>query len=231
MIDGKKVTAILLVAGNSTRYGQNRNKNFEKLNDKAVLLYSLRVFDENEWVDDILIAAKQEELQIVKTLVENDKPTKKVDLIVGGNSRKESVYYALKGTNSEIVMIHDGARPMIKQEYVTKCLENVRDFKGVSIGVKSKDTIKITNEEGIVVQTTKRSNTWLVQTPQCFDRKILLKMHETYEKEDVTDDCMLLEKGNYPIKMIEGNYTNLKITTFEDLGIVQNLMEQEKGEV
>lgn len=231
MIDGKKVTAILLVAGNSTRYGQNRNKNFEKLNDKAVLLYSLRVFDENEWVDDILIAAKQEELQIVKTLVENDKPTKKVDLIVGGNSRKESVYYALKGTNSEIVMIHDGARPMIKQEYVTKCLENMKDFKGVSVGVKSKDTIKITNEEGIVVQTTKRSNTWLVQTPQCFDRKILLKMHETYEKEDVTDDCMLLEKGNYPIKMIEGNYTNLKITTFEDLGIVQNLMEQEKGEV
>ena len=224
MIDGKKVTAILLVAGNSTRYGQNRNKNFEKLNDKAVLLYSLRVFDENEWVDDILIAAKQEELQIVKTLVENDKPTKKVDLIVGGNSRKESVYYALKGTNSEIVMIHDGARPMIKQEYVTKCLENMKDFKGVSVGVKSKDTIKITNEEGIVRQTTKRSDTWLVQTPQCFDREILLKMHETYEKEDVTDDCMLLEKGNYPIKMLEGDYTNLKITTFEDLGLLQNLM-------
>lgn len=231
MIDDKKVTAIVLVAGNSTRYGQNRNKNFEKLNGKAVLAYSLSVFAQNEWIDDILIAVKNEEIEVAKELVENEKLTKKVEFVVGGSSRKESVYHALKATNSEIVIIHDGARPMIKQEYVTKCLENMKDFKGVSVGVKSKDTIKITNEEGIVVQTTQRSNTWLVQTPQCFDRRILLKMHETYEKEDVTDDCMLLEKGNYPVKMIEGNYTNLKITTFEDLGIVQNLMEQEKGEV
>lgn len=224
MFDEKKVTAILLVAGNSTRYGKNRNKNFEKLNGKAVLAYSLNEFTQNGWIDDILIVVKKEEIQIAKRLVEHEKLTKKVDFVIGGNSRKESVYHGLKATNSELVIIHDGARPMIKQEYVTKCLENVRDFKGVSIGVKSKDTIKITNEEGIVRQTTKRNNTWLVQTPQCFDREILLKMHETYQKEDVTDDCMLLEKGNYPIKMLEGDYTNLKITTFEDLGLLQNLM-------
>ena len=99
------------------------------------------------------------------------------------------------------------------------------NFQGVTVGVKSKDTIKITDDNGIVINTTKRSNTWIIQTPQCFYRNELLNFHKKYKNDEVTDDCMLLEKDNYKIKIIEGDYTNMKITTQSDLNMVKSFME------
>ena len=101
------------------------------------------------------------------------------------------------------------------------------NFKGVTVGVKSKDTIKITDDNGFVTHTTKRSNTWIVQTPQCFDKRILLDLHEKYKEIEVTDDCMLLEKGDYKIKIIEGDYTNIKVTTYEDINIIKEFLRGE----
>ena len=224
MIDNKKVTAIILAAGNSTRYGQNRNKNFEIINERTVLSYSLKEFDNNQYIDNIIIAVKEDEMQRVEKIVKSENFKKNVNLVIGGNSRKESVYNCITATGSDIVIIHDGARPLIKQEYINKCIESMNQFDGVTIGVKSKDTIKITDDNGIVIDTTKRSNTWIIQTPQCFNRNVLLKMHEKYMNEEVTDDCGLLEMGNYKIKIIEGDYTNIKITTFGDLNIVKEFI-------
>ena len=224
MIDNKKVTAIILVAGNSTRYGQNNNKNFEIINERTVLSYSLKEFDNNQYIDNIIIAVKEDEMQRVEKIVKSENSRKNVNLVIGGNSRKESVYNCITATDSDIVIIHDGARPLIKQEYINKCIESMNQFDGVTIGVKSKDTIKITDDNCIVIDTTKRSNTWIIQTPQCFNRNILLKMHEKYMNEEVTDDCGLLEMGNYKIKIIEGDYTNIKITTFGDLNIVKEFI-------
>ena len=226
MLDTKKVTAIILVAGNSTRFGQNRNKNFEDINGKTVLYYSLKVFDKNKYVDNIIIATKKEEISKVKDIIEQENITKSIKIVIGGNTRKQSVYNYIKDVNSDIVIIHDGARPMIKQEYINKCIENMDKFKGIAIGVRSKDTIKITDENNIVINTTQRANTWIIQTPQCFDRKVLLKIHNKYKKEDVTDDCELLEINNYKIKILEGDYTNIKITTYEDLNIVREFLKQ-----
>lgn len=223
MIDKKTVTAIILVAGNSTRFGKNRNKNFEMINGKSVLTYSLEAFDENIYVDNIIVAVKECEMQEVQSIINKQILIKNVDIVIGGDTRKLSVYNCIKKTNSDIVIIHDGARPVIKQEYITNCIENMKDFKGVTIGIKSKDTIKITNKNNIVIDTTNRSNTWLIQTPQCFNRSILLKMHEKYKSEDVTDDCSLLEKNGYKIKVIPGDYSNIKITTSEDLDIVKEI--------
>ena len=222
--NNKKVTAIILVAGNSTRYGQNRNKNFEKINGKPVVAYSLNEFDKNNYIDDIIIAVKENEIEQVEEIVRNEKPSKKVNYIIGGNTRKESVYNCIKATNSDIVIIHDGARPMIKQQFIDKCIENMGKNEGVTIGVKSKDTIKVTNDNDIVINTTKRCNTWLIQTPQCFNRQVLLKSYEKYKDNDVTDDCQLLELDNHDVKIIEGDYTNIKITTYEDLGIAKSFL-------
>ena len=224
MKNNKKVTAIILVAGKSTRYGQNRNKNFEIINEKTVLSYSLNEFDKNQYIDNIIIAVKEDEMDIVEKIVNEENPTKKVDFVIGGNSRKESVYNCISSTNSDIVIIHDGARPMIKQEYINKCIESMDEFEGVTIGVKSKDTIKITDDNGIVISSTNRSNTWIVQTPQCFNRNTLLQMHKKYANEDATDDCGLLERDNYKIKMLEGDYTNIKITTYGDLNIAKEFI-------
>lgn len=224
MINKKTVTAIILAAGNSTRYGKNRNKNFEIVNGKSVLAYSLNAFDDNTYVDNIIIAIKENERQEVKDIIRKELLTKNIGIITGGDTRKESVYNCIKSVNSDIVIIHDGARPLVKQEHIIKCIENMKEFKGVTVGVKSKDTIKITDERGIVINTTNRSNTWLIQTPQCFDRETLLKMHEKYKNDDVTDDCSLLEKDNYQVKIISGDYSNIKITTSEDLDIAKNLL-------
>ena len=92
MIDNKKVTAIILVAGNSTRYVQNRNKNFEIINEKTVLSYSLNEFDNNQYIDNIIIAVKEDEMQRVEKIVNAENTIKNVNLVIGGNSRKESVY-------------------------------------------------------------------------------------------------------------------------------------------
>lgn len=228
MIQDKTVIAVILVAGNSTRFGKNRNKNFELVNGKTILSYSVKAFNENEYIDNIIVVLKEEDKNTVQEIIDNENLNKKIDLVLGGNSRKESVYNAIKTSDSDIVIIHDGARPAIKQEYITKCIEEMKSFKGVTIGVKSKDTIKITDSDGIVIDTTKRSNTWIVQTPQCFDRKILLNLHEKYKDEEVTDDCMLLEKGGYKIKIIEGDYTNIKVTTYSDINIIRRVVKMRK---
>lgn len=225
MIAGKEVTAIILVAGNSTRYGKNRNKNFEKLHGKTVLAYSLKAFEKNEYVDCIMIGAKKEEKPIIYDIIEKEYVTKPIRIIEGGKSRQETVYHCIQNTKSDIVIIQDGARPAIKQQYITRCLENMQEYKGVTIGVPSKDTIKITDNNQVVVQTTQRSNTWIIQTPQCFERKTLLEMHEKYKLEEVTDDCMLLEKNHEKVKILEGDYTNIKITTYEDIEIMEKFFK------
>lgn len=225
MIEGKTVTAIILAAGNSTRYGQNRNKNLEDVNGKTVMLYSISAFYSNTYVDNIAIAVKKDEMEIVKNIIEKENFKKPVHIIIGGKSRKESVYNCLKETNADIVIIHDGARPALNPSYIDKCVESMKKFKGVTIGVKSKDTIKITDENHVVKNTTVRANTWVIQTPQCFDKNILLSMHEKYKNDEATDDCMLLEKEGYPIKIIEGDYTNIKITTYEDINIIKGFVK------
>ena len=226
MVEEKTVTAVILVAGNSTRYGQNRNKNFENIQGKPVILYSLEEFHKNRYIDNILIGAKEEEIPIIKNILQKEQFTKPIDMIVGGNSRQETVYHCIQQTEADIVVIHDGARPAIKQEYINQCIESMKEFEGATVGVPSKDTIKITDENNVVVQSTQRSNTWIVQTPQCFERKILLDMHEKYKQEKMTDDCMLLEKNKNKVKILEGDYTNIKITTYEDLEIMKKIMRK-----
>lgn len=226
MIKEKTVTAIILIAGNSTRFKKNRNKNFEILNNNPILFYSLKEFDKNKYIDNIIIAVKENEIDIVNSIIKKHRFQKKIKLVVGGNTRKESVYNCIKQTNSDIVIIHDGARPAIKQSYINNCIECMDYYKGVTIGVKSKDTIKIADSNNIVINTTLRDFTWVIQTPQCFDRKVLLYLHNKYINDFLTDDCSLLEKENYKVKIIEGDYTNIKITTNEDMYIISNFIQQ-----
>ena len=221
----KKTTAIILVAGNSTRFGQNRNKNFDKVKGKEILLYSLEAFNLNDLVEDIIIVHKKDEKDIISKLISKIEVDKPIKMIEGGCTRQESVYNGIKQTNNEIVIIHDGARPMIKQKFITDCINEMDNFNGATIAVKSKDTIKISDDNGVVLQTTLRKNTWLIQTPQCFKRDVLLESHEKYkDDETITDDCMLLEKENEKIKLIEGGYSNIKVTTYDDINLVEGYL-------
>ena len=223
MINNKTVSAILLIAGNSSRLGKNQNKNLVEINNIPVFLYSLNVLINNKYIDNISLVVKKEELELIEQIVQD----KNVSLVLGGSSRQQSVYNALVLSDSDIVVIHDGARPMIKDIYIEDCLEALNTYKGISIAVKSKDTIKITDDSDVVINTTDRKNTWIIQTPQCFDRKTLLDAHIKYkDSPDITDDCMLLEKCGYPVKLIPGGYTNIKITTEEDFQIVEQMLNK-----
>ena len=221
-----KVTAIILAAGNSVRYGQNRNKNLEIVNNQTVLEYSLNEFNKNKKIDNIIITCKENDLEEINKIIYKNRSSKPIKTVLGGKTRQESVYNSINSTDSNIVIIHDAARPMIKQEYIDKCIDEMNNFKGVTIGVKSKDTIKIASSDGIIEQTTNRANTWLIQTPQCFDRLSLLEAHNKFKNDqDITDDCMILEKNNEKVKIISGDYSNIKLTTFDDLNLVNEYLK------
>ena len=223
-MDNNTVTGIILLAGDSTRYGNQKNKNFELLENGTVLDYNLKVFLNSNLIDNIILVIREQDILEIMSILDKYEIEKKVTIVFGGQSRRESVYNALFKTNSKYVVIHDCARPFIKEEYIDKCLSAMNKFQGASIGVKAKDTIKICDDNGVVQKTTKRSNTWQVQTPQCFDRKTLLKAHNKYQYDvDITDDCMLLENEGYKVKIIEGDYTNIKITTKEDINYFKSL--------
>lgn len=223
----KKVTAIILAAGNSVRYGQNRNKNLEVVNNQTILEYSLKEFNKNKKIDNIIIATKKSDLEEINKIIYKNRSTKPIKTVIGGNTRQESVYNSINSTDSNIVIIHDAARPMIKQEYIDKCIDEMDNFKGVTIGVKSKDTIKIASNDGIIEATTNRANTWVIQTPQCFDRLSLLEAHDKFKNDsDITDDCMILERNNEKVKIISGDYSNIKLTTFDDLNLVNEFLKK-----
>lgn len=223
----KKVTAIILAAGNSVRYGQNRNKNLEVVNNQTILEYSLKEFNKNKKIDNIIIATKKSDLEEINKIIYKTRSSKPIKTVIGGKTRQESVYNSINATDSNIVIIHDAARPMIKQEYIDKCINEMENFKGVTIGVKSKDTIKIASNDGIIEQTTNRANTWIIQTPQCFDRLSLLDAHDKFKNDsDITDDCMILERNNEKVKIIPGDYSNIKLTTFDDLNLVNEFLKK-----
>ena len=223
----KKVTAIILAAGNSVRYGQNRNKNLEIVNNQTILEYSLKEFNKNKKIDNIIIASKKSDLEEINKIIYRTRSSKPIKAIIGGKTRQESVYNSINSTDSNIVIIHDAARPMIKQQYIDKCIDEMDNFKGVTIGVKSKDTIKIASDDGIIEQTTNRANTWIIQTPQCFDRLSLLEAHDKFKNDpDITDDCMILERNNQKVKIISGDYSNIKLTTFDDLNLVNEFLKK-----
>ena len=154
MFGKRKVTAIILVAGNSTRFGSGDNKNLHNVKEKPVLTYSLEAFNENQYVDKITVTVRQQDENEIREIIENAKCTKPVQIVTGGETRKDSVYNSIKNDESDIVIIHDGARPMIKQNYITNCIEAMEMFKGVTIGVKSKDTIKIADNNGVIIEDT-----------------------------------------------------------------------------
>ncbi len=221
-MENKIVTAIIVAAGNSTRFGQGKNKNLFEINEKPIISYSIETFDKSTKINDIILVIKPDEKEYFEGIVKNIDLKKELKYVNGGSTRMESVYNALKVTNSDIVIIHDGARPKIREEYIDKCLEQMGEFKGTTVAVKAKDTIKICDDNGVVLETTKRANTYLIQTPQCFERETLVKLHERFKgNEEITDDCMVLEKGGYKIKVVEGDYTNIKVTTFDDLHLVE----------
>ena len=219
-----KVTAVLLAAGKGSRIGEK--KQFIKLKGEPVFQYSLNTVNKIDLITDIVLVLPEEDLERVKVF--SFKPAKKV---AGGKERQNSVYNALKEIdNTDIVVIHDTARPFAVEKMFIDGINNVKKgWDGSITALKARDTIKKVKDRK-VVQTLKREELYIIQTPQTFDFRKLKDAHEKALKEGLigTDDSFLMEKSGYRITVNEGSVLNFKITTKEDL-VLANCLAKGKA--
>ena len=203
---------IITAGGSSTRYG-NKNKLLEKIIDKTVIEETVNKFIDNEYINQIIISANESIISELKLLF-NDK---KIEIIEGGSTRQKSVYNALLRVKNEYVLIHDGARPLVTKDIVSETMNSTVKFSAVSVMTKTTDTIKEVDETGRIIRTIDRSKLYNTQTPQGFKTELIKNAHEELKDGNYTDDCSMLEALNIPVYIVNGSYTNIKITVKNDL--------------
>lgn len=232
----KKYAVIVLSAGSGSRMKSNIAKQYMMLNDKVILSYSLDTFEKDDEISDIVIVASKDDIEMVnKDIVEKYGYKKILAVVAGGSERYESVYNGMKAIadsdkTPDYVMIHDGARPFISNEVTDRLKQAVVDNEACIPAVKSKDTIRISDDNGYVKMTPKRDNVWNVQTPQTFVYEGLKQAFDTYMTNVssygmVTDDAMVWELvTGKSVKIVEGDYNNIKITTPEDIAVAEGIL-------
>lgn len=222
----EKCTAIVLAAGQGKRMHSKIQKQFLAVKNHPVLYYSLKCFQESPLIQDIIVVTGEDVLSYCKDeIVEKYAFTKVKKIIPGGKERYDSVYAGLLACEDcDYVFIHDGARPFITEEILERGLEGVKETGACVIGMPSKDTVKL-SDGGFVKETPKRSNVWTIQTPQIFSYPLIRGAHESIRKKDmsaITDDAMVVEQETGTrIRLAEGSYRNIKITTPEDLAVAE----------
>ncbi len=225
--------AILLAAGNGSRMGMNGKKQFMKVLDKPLIYYSLAAFEASDCIDVVIIVAPEEDFAYLKEEIIGKYKFKKVGLLTeGGKERYESVWRGLQLLENREgnVFIHDSARPLVTEEILKRNLEAVQQHGACVTGMPAKDTIKVSAEDGFVESTLARDSLWTIQTPQTFTIDIAYQAFERLVEvgiTNVTDDSMVVERMlNRPVKLVEGSYENIKVTTSEDLVLVKAFLEQ-----
>ncbi|MCI8409135.1 MAG: 2-C-methyl-D-erythritol 4-phosphate cytidylyltransferase [Lachnospiraceae bacterium] len=233
-----KTIAIVLAAGKGNRMKSDVPKQYMELEGYPILYYSLKAFEES-FVDEIILVTRENDIAYCdKELVKRYGFNKIKKIVAGGKERYQSVYAGIKAIeNADFVYIHDGARPFLTEDILHRIQAEVEQSHACVVGVPVKDTIKVLNHERIVKSTPDRSLLWQIQTPQTFSYNLVKSAYEGLERmkiktQEITDDAMVVELVKcHPIKVVEGSYTNIKITTPEDLRIgsviIKQIMEQD----
>lgn len=229
-----KITAIVLAAGSGSRMKSKTKKQFMEIKGKPVIWYSLFEFEKSR-VDEIILVTGKEDIDYCKKEIVEKYNLKKIkNVVAGGSERYESVYNGLKEVTGNIVLIHDGARPLINNEIIERSIEGTIKSDACVVGVPVKDTIKRANKEGYIIDTPNRSELWMTQTPQSFKTDLVKmaykKMKEELEKGNttlnITDDAMVVEEfTTNQVRFVQGDYKNIKVTTPEDIDIAELFIE------
>ena len=227
----KKCTAIVLAAGQGKRMNSSIQKQFLEIKGYPVLYYSLKCFQDSPLIGEIVLVTSENEVSYCRSeIVKKYGFSKVTGIIAGGKERYDSVYAGLLACGEcEYVFIHDGARPFISEEILERGLTGVQETGACVIGMPSKDTVKIADEDGFVKETPDRKNVWTIQTPQIFSYGLIRDAHESIRKKDmsaITDDAMVVEQETgVRVRLAEGSYQNIKITTPEDLVVAESFLE------
>lgn len=223
-------SVIIVCAGNSTRMG-GVNKILLPLGERLVIGVTMQAFQQCKSVREIIIVAREGDIPSIKAEAEAAGITKLTACTVGGDTRQNSVINGVRcvSPDTELIAVHDGARPLVKPEHIEKVIKDAVIFGGATLGVPVKDTIK-TVEDGLVTDTPPRKYLYITQTPQIFKKKLYFEGIDFALEHglDFTDDCQLVEAVGGKIAMTTGDYTNIKITTPEDIRLAEVLLE--KGE-
>lgn len=197
-----------------------------KINGKTVLERSVNAFLNISDVDEVIVVAREKDIPAFSGILTDER----VSFVLGGDTRQQSVMNAVDVIDDcELIIIHDGARPLIKSEDIENTIRAAKENKAAAVGVFVKDTVKVVDKNGFVVSTPDRSTLFAVQTPQIFDFELYRKAAQNAREKgfDFTDDCQLVESFNQKVKTVVGSYSNIKITTPDDIVLAENLIKNE----
>lgn len=235
----EKTAAIVLAAGQGKRMQAGQPKQFMLLGGKPVLYYALAAFEKSD-VDEIILVTGADEIDYCRAeIVERYGFHKVTQVIAGGKERYHSVACGLKAleqSRCDIVLIHDGARPFVTEAMIRQMIEETKVYHACVTGTLVKDTIKIADAEGFCATTPDRKRVWAVQTPQSFSYPLVLGAYEKLLAEEenllqagvsITDDAMVVERmTSQKVKLVEGSYRNIKLTTPEDMIVCESYLQE-----
>ncbi len=223
-------TAIVLAAGKGLRMGSEENKIFLPLGGYPVLYWSLKIFEDCPRINQIIVAAAQEEIPRISQITAEYGFGKVQDIVAGGETRAESVRACLSSIakRCRTVLIHDGARPLLAMADVEKIIDTVEEtHQGAILGVPLSDTLHQVGENMQISNTIVRSSCWRAQTPQCFPKGVLLGAYGAYDgKKTVTDDASLVRAIGGIVRVIHGSRENIKITDPIDIKLAETILAE-----
>jgi 2-C-methyl-D-erythritol 4-phosphate cytidylyltransferase len=227
-----KAVAVIVSAGKGQRFLEGKKKQFYLLADKPILAHTLGKFESCPLIRSILLVVGQEDMDYcLKEIVERYGFRKVSQIIPGGKRRQESVKNGIDALpeGTEIAVIHDGVRPFVTREMIEDSIRSAERFGAVVMAMPVKETIKMANPDGTILKTLDRETLWQIQTPQTFQANVIREAHQKASEEGFTgtDDASLVERLGMKVHILPGSYTNIKITTPEDL-ILANLFLQIK---
>lgn len=221
-----KITAVIVAGGKGKRMGASVNKVFLKLCGKEALLHTVEAFEKNPLINEIIVVTGAEDIPAASDILKDCGKISKI--IEGGAERQQSVYNGISAASGDIIAIHDGARSLIEQRHISAVIADCTRYGAAALGVPCKDTLKSADPDGFISGTIDRSLTYLIQTPQVFKADIIKELHERARKDglSVTDDCAIAEHYGVRVKITEGSYDNLKLTTPEDMAVGEMILRR-----
>lgn len=219
----KKITAIIVAAGSSTRMKSDKSKLLMEVAGKTVIRRSLEVFENNRYVDSIVLVTRSQDMDEMK--IQSAGISKLINIVEGGADRQQSVLNGVRASGDcDLIAIHDGARPLVTQEEVERVCEDAAEYGAATLAAVPKDTVKVAGTDSFVKETPDRSSLRNIYTPQVFDKKAYIDCTEKCCGTSFTDDCQLFESSGRKVYLSEGKYTNIKITTPEDIALAEAVL-------
>ena len=216
-------TAIILAAGNGTRMKADKSKLLLEINGKTVIERTVNTFSNIADIDDIIVVVRETDIP----LYENVLSKYNISYCIGGSTRQESVSNAVETVdNADMIIIHDGAKPLVTENEISNTLRVAQEKGAAAVGVRVKDTIKVVDKNNKIIDTPERSSLIAIQTPQIFkfDKYVKAMKLAKEQNKDFTDDCKLLENAGEDVFVVDGEYTNIKITTPEDIPVAESIL-------